>query len=116
MSYELELRKPTPLLKEQVALLEVLADSQQQEVLSALATVWTREREHHLHEAAFSEDAELRAQHRGIVLWLDEVLSGAMMARHEAEARAKLNLSQPSTGLPETGTPWMEGDDYEGQA
>lgn len=105
----LELHKPVPLLKEQQALLEVLADSQQRETLSALEMVWVKERAHHLHEAAFSEDAERRAQHRGVVVWLDEVLSGVMMARHEQEARAKLDV-HPPIGLPEAGTPWMESD------
>ena len=77
----------------------------------ALETVWQQEQQAHLHEAAFSNDPERRLECRGVVRWLAEVLSGALMAKHAYKAKAALHLHDPDEGLPESGSPWMESDE-----
>lgn len=73
------------------------------------------ERDHHLREAAFSSDAELRSQHRGVVRWLEEWLTGATELRYAQQARERLGL-RPEAGLPDDteGSPWMESDGTDG--
>lgn len=71
--------------------------------------VWTAELEFHLQEAAFSDDADLRSQHRGVVRFLRELLSGSLMANYEQKARVRLGLDN-TPGLPENGNPYMDSD------
>lgn len=75
------------------------------------------ERDFHLREAAFSSDAEMRSQHRGVVRWLEEWLSGATEARYSLQARERLGMPLVD-GVPEDpndGSPWMESDGTEGE-
>ena len=105
----LPLHKPPSPVQEEVGLREVLALSQHQGVWSALATVLQAEHQHHLRAAAFCEDRDERNQHIGLVRWLDEVLSGSMMARYTFQAKERLGIS----GAPEEpsdGSPYMQSD------
>lgn len=68
------------------------------------------EQEFHLREAAFCEDADLRAQHRGVFRWLEEFLNGTLTARYAHQAREKLGLAETPAGLPTGGSDYMEGD------
>lgn len=71
------------------------------------------EQEYHLREAAFCDDAERRCEHRGVVRWLGEWLSGATQIRYAAQLREK--LSPHEVPEPKTGTPWMEDDGLGGE-
>ena len=65
----------------------------------------------HLQEAAFSNDPEMRSQHRGVVRWLGEVLNGNMFDLYAQQAREKLGLTEPTqNGVPVGGSPYMESD------
>ena len=113
---ELEaLHRPTPLLREQAALLAVLSEPQHREALQALDTVFQAELQRHLEMAAFCRDSEERSEHRGVVNWLREYLGGAVTARAHSQARERLNV-HPDEGEPQSGTPYMESDDFEGTA
>lgn len=84
------LREP-PLLEHR-EVLEALASGRHREAWSALETVLRAERDSHLRAAAFSSDAEMRLQHRGVVRWLEEWLLGATEARYAMQARERLGL------------------------
>lgn len=67
------------------------------------------EQGYHLQAAAFCEDAELRAQHRGVWRWLEEFLSGSLVERYAHQARERLGLDEP-VGVPIGGSEYMESD------
>lgn len=109
----LPLREPAEALWQDLeALLSVLQDERHREALEALTAVLRAEQAYHLQAAAFSNDAEKRGEHRGVVRWLDEWLSGATAARYAVQVREKLNLNR-GVEIPVDGTPWMEGDGLE---
>jgi len=67
------------------------------------------EKAHHLREAAFSNDPELRLEHRGVYRFLEEFLNGAMLERYATQAREKLGLTEPKEEQG-GGSPYMESD------
>ena len=104
----LQLEQPAGLVQ-QARLLEVAALSLRPEALSALQTVLEAERDYHLRAAAFCEEAELRAQHRGVLRWLEEWMSGALLDRYRLQAEARLGLAEAEKADAD-GSPWMESD------
>lgn len=68
------------------------------------------EQDYHLRAAAYSEEDGLRAEHRGVVRWIDEVLSGMMQARYAWQAKERLGAASATEREPADGSPWMEGD------
>ena len=103
----LDLTRPPGMVQEG-RLVEVAALSLRQESLSALKTVLEAEQAHHLREAAFSDDPELRLEHRGVYRFLEEFLSGTMLERYAMQAREKLGLTEAEE--PKGGSPYMESD------
>lgn len=72
------------------------------------------EQEAHLRAAAFSNDPEQRAQHRGVFRWLNEWLEGSTLARYAEQAREKLGIHEEGRpGEPEGGSAYMESDGLE---
>lgn len=111
----LNLREAPGLLAEG-RMLEVAALALNREVWRALETVFKAEQAHHLQEAAFSNDPELRSQHRGVVRWLGEVLNGNLAELYAQQARERLGLTQVTPdGVPEGGSDWMESDGLSGE-
>lgn len=69
------------------------------------------ERDAQSRESVYCNSDEERRERCGIVKWIDAVLSGALQARYEHQAREKLGLKNPGEiGLPEVGNPYMMDD------
>ena len=67
---------------------------------------------YHLQEAALCSDESKRLEHRGVVLWLREFMSGITLARYAEQAQQKLGLVE-EPGLPQGGSDYMESDGLE---
>ena len=70
------------------------------------------ERDAHSRASVYSNDSTSRDRHAGIVMWLDEALSGFLEQSYVGQAQQALGINQPLPPV-EGANPWMEEDGLE---
>lgn len=110
--------KQEGLLKERDNLLAVLALFRQVDLWEALHRVLEVERQGHSLASVYSSDNDERQRHNGVVMWISEVLAGALDANYAGQARDRLGMTPKDNTLDlpdDGGTPYMSLDSFDNE-